>query len=419
VTFRQILITINVLAVLAAIGIVVYRVISVRRNPPVADPPNLTPFLDDQDLEGRRLERVLGWCLFFTCVIALSLPLYFLFEPGRQSSALDAFDERAVERGATFYANASMPEYDATKSLLCADCHGTDLTGGSAPIVLRSEDPTCDVDAEPSAERPECLPQPVTWKAPALDTVMMRYVDEALPESTPEEFNRKYAAIREILIYGRPGTPMPAWGVESNKGVLNDQGINDLIAFLDHRQISPEDAQRRSAQELDDYRQQAIDNVEANQAELTDAQAALAERPDDPDLQADVQVAQRNLDYSIAWRTQTEASGDGTLLFQLQCARCHTKNWSFFNPAEAPLYEWMAPGPQGGGAYGPNLTGGSEVRQFPGPGGSDNQYTFVATGVPRGEQYGVRGISSGRMPFFVNMITEAQIRAIVEYERGL
>jgi mono/diheme cytochrome c family protein/cytochrome c553 len=417
VTFRQILIFINLVAILVAIVIVAYRVLSVRKNPPIEEPQNLTPFLDDNELEGTHLDRVLGWALFFTVIVALSLPLYFIFEPSRQSAAKNAFDTRAVERGAILYANSEMPQYNSAKSLLCANCHGTDLKGGSAPFVVKSEDPACDVKAKPSADRPECLPEPVTWRAPALDTVMLRYQQSdprSLATSDPREDQ-----VRHIITYGRPGTPMPAWGVESNKGVLNEQGISDLIAFLYNKQISEDDAKQRSARDLAAYKQAASDNVESNQTTLEAAQADLAANPDDPDLQNGAEVAQRNLDYSIAWNDSIDTSIDGALMFQLQCARCHTKNWSWFDPSEAPLYPWMEPGPQGGGAFGPNLTGGSEVRQFPGAAGPENQHTFVSTGFLRDDQYGVRGISTGRMPYFSNIITEQQIKDIIEYERSL
>ncbi len=108
---------------------------------------------------------------------------------------------------------------------------------------------------------------------------------------------------------------------------------------------------------------------------------------------------------------------DGELLFQLQCARCHTKNWSFFDPDKpgpGPL-----PGPQGGGAFGPNLTDGDTVRQFAGPKGVQDHIDWVTTGKPANELYGTRGISSGRMPHFGNVLTKDQIQAIVDYERGL
>jgi hypothetical protein len=39
--------------------------------------------------------------------------------------------------------------------------------------------------------------------------------------------------------------------------------------------------------------------------------------------------------------------------------------------------------------------------------------------VPAFEQYGVRGISSGRMPHFGAVLSKQQIEAIMAYERSL
>ena len=47
------------------------------------------------------------------------------------------------------------------------------------------------------------------------------------------------------------------------------------------------------------------------------------------------------------------------------------------------------------------------------------QFDWVAIGVPANNQYGVRGISSGRMPHFGRMLTDDQIKLIVAYERSL
>jgi mono/diheme cytochrome c family protein len=70
----------------------------------------------------------------------------------------------------------------------------------------------------------------------------------------------------------------------------------------------------------------------------------------------------------------------------------------------------------GGGAYGPDLTGGATLRQFP---TVAQQISWVTDTVEIGKQYGQRGISSGRMPHFGDMLTADQISAIVNYERTL
>jgi mono/diheme cytochrome c family protein len=131
-----------------------------------------------------------------------------------------------------------------------------------------------------------------------------------------------------------------------------------------------------------------------------------------------VTVAQAELDAAVANNADAAKLADGAILFRLNCARCHTKGWSYHvtEPAQTDL---PALAPQGSGAYGPNLTDGDTPRQFPGQAGTQQQFDWVALGVPANNQYGVRGISSGRMPHFSQVLTSDQIKAIVAYERGL
>jgi mono/diheme cytochrome c family protein len=57
--------------------------------------------------------------------------------------------------------------------------------------------------------------------------------------------------------------------------------------------------------------------------------------------------------------------------------------------------------------------------QFPGLAGVQEQFDWIALGAPPNDGYGVRGISSGRMPHFASTLSEKQIDAIVAYERSL
>ena len=401
---RTILIIINVVAFAAIAGIIIWRVVSLRRNPEPKKPQNLEPFLNDEEMEGRKLERVLGLSLIAVLIMAVSIPLYFLVEPSREKSAEDDFDERAVERGAVLFANEQSEHYDPTRSLLCADCHGVDGSGGSANFVIRSEAPGCDPAADVTDDTPaECLPQQVTWQAPPLDVALLRYPKQQ---------------VNEIITYGRPGTPMPAWGVKSGKGILNAQGVSDLVAYLESIQITPAKAKERFS--IAALRDKAAKDVRDARKDLAEAESALGETTDPDEREAaqeDVDDAQTALDALIAYNEHVQQASDGELVFETQCARCHTKGWSYYdplNPDAAP-----APGPQGGGAYGPNLTDGSELRQFPGMNGPTNQYDWVANGRPANEAYGVRGISSGRMPHYIDTLSEDEIEAVVDYERGL
>jgi len=409
VSFRTALIVLTLVVFGLMAVYLVWRLVSVRRNPATKDPENLTPFLDDDGLEGPRLERALGWSLIFVMISALALPLYFVFEPGRQDRAAAAFDERAVERGAVLFANSQSKDYDATKSLLCANCHGVDGGGGQAPFVLQPELNICSDPANQGNPLvPQCLPVQVAWAAPALDTVLLKYTKEQ---------------VYNILEWGRPGSPMPAWGVESGKGVLNSQSINDLIAYLESIQITTEKAKARSTAAVDSFRTQAQENLEQQQEGLAAAQADLAtarSRGASTDairtLEAEVVEATAVLASARAWADQVAAMGEGEVLFRLNCARCHTKGASYFDPDNLRL---PPPPPPGSGAFGPSLRAGSTLLQFPGVAGEQEQFDWIALGAPANEGYGVRGISSGRMPYFVNMLSEKQIKAIVAYERGL
>lgn len=401
---RAVLIVLNVVAFAAIAGIIVVRVMSLRRNPEPKKPQNLEPFLNDEELEGRKLERVLGLSLIAVLIMAVSIPLYFLFEPTREGSAEDDFLSRSIGRGAVLFANEQSPHYDPTRSLKCADCHGVDGSGGSANFVIKSEDPSCNPKADVTDETPaNCLPTQVVWQAPPLDVALLRY---------------DRAQVRDIITYGRPGTPMPAWGVKSGKGVLNEQGVNDLVNYVESIKITPEAAQKRFSPTT--IRNNAASDVAKARKTLAEAQTALADATDaDARAAAQEQVdkAQADLDAKIAYNEHVQQLGDGPLLFEAQCARCHTKGWSYYNPLDPTAAP--SPGPMGGGAYGPNLTEGSEARQFPGQNGPTDQYDFVAVGKPPNEPYGIRGIASGRMPHFGNILTKEQIEAIVEYERGL
>ncbi|HAX82351.1 MAG TPA: hypothetical protein DCY40_07290 [Actinobacteria bacterium] len=155
-------------------------------------PPNLTPYLTDDDLEVKRLDRVLLSALIAVAVIAIVMPIYYLNEGTRQAAATEHYADVAVERGHEWFI-----EYQ------CGNCHGADGGGGGAVFVeARSGLST-------------------TWAAPSIDDVLYRYtVDEA----------------RYWIVYGRAGTPMPAWGAEGG-GPLNTQQIDELLAYLDSIQI--------------------------------------------------------------------------------------------------------------------------------------------------------------------------------------
>lgn len=314
-------------AALLVLGWLCYIAVALRRraDEPATQElelaPNRRPYLDDEGLEGPRLTKVLGWALLLLAITSIAPLVYWLDEPSRQAGAARGFDNRAAARGEDLF------QPTAAGGFGCADCHGAAGQGGVA---------------NGNIETPLGTPRRVKWAAPAVDTVLLRHTEEE---------------VRTILVYGRANTPMPAWGVLGG-GAMNDQQIDDLIAYLDKIKLSPKEARKRSTEA-----------IEAEQG-----------RPGGPtDL--------------------------GEAAFNVSCARCHTKGWSYGEPEV-----------NGGGAFGFNLTNGLGLRQFP---NRDDMVEFITDGSEFAKPYGVRGVGSGRMPGFGKQLTEEQIQAIVDYVRGL
>jgi mono/diheme cytochrome c family protein len=417
VTFRTILVVINVLAVAVIVGIVGYKVLSVRREPSEKTAPNLTPFLDDDELEGRHLERVLRWALLFSTIVAVVLPLYWLLEPGRQDAEAEGFEERAVERGAVLYANDQMEAYDPARSLLCANCHGTDGGGGTAPYTI-----TPDAQGDPDAN-----PVQVNWRAPALNTVFYRFYECSEGDVAAGRRNciRAENQVNDIITYGRPGTPMPAWGIPGG-GPKNEQAISDIVEYLKSISLKPKAAQKQIDDQVKELQKQAAGAVDAAESNLETAREGLAAATTAKareKYRIDVEGALAAIERSRAFEEQIANASEGELLFDVNCARCHTKGWSYNDPSDPTT---PSPAPAGSGAFGPSLRDGSVLLQFPGEPADDtgtpgfqSQYDWVAVGVEARKGYGVRGISSGRMAHFGDILTKAQINAIIRYERNL
>ena len=169
--------------------------------------------------------------------------------------------------------------------------------------------------------------------------------------------------VNGIITYGRANTPMPPWGVIGG-GPMNEQQVTDLVAYIKSLQLTRDEQQAVYAK----------------------------------------QFADEGLDFT-----------SGADLFGQFCSRCHTKGWSYgwADRNGNPIGEPDAPG---SGAFGPSLTGGLTLKQFP---DMQDHIDFVTEGSDKEKAYGERGVGTGRMPGFGQMLTEAQIKAIVDYERSL
>ncbi len=367
---------------------------------------NRKPYYDDEALEGPRLDRALTLGLLTLVVLAVGLPFYWVMEPGRQENAAGDFGRKFRERGEQMFA----PTGDNLQALNCAGCHGG-LEGGVVPDF--------------NLAQPDGSVEPVDWRAPQLSTVLLRYSREE---------------VRFILTYGRPGTPMPAWGVDGG-GPLNDQQVQNLIDYLDANQVSPEDAQEAVAAKLDEYMAATFD------------------------------------DGTPVFESEGQALFNMGLLDDFaggaySCARCHTARWAYAevevttdegdpeDPEDDHMvvdradFEAATANSGCGGGLGFNLCDGDTERQFPEEelpeDATDEEresfdprqdmIDFISNGSEDGIGYGQRGQGSGKMPGFAQrpaeealywlndglerepsagMMTPEMIQAIVEYERGL
>ncbi len=180
----------------------------------------------------------------------------------------------------------------------------------------------------------------MNWKAPALNTASLR-------------FSR--SDLRYILTYGRPFSPMQAWGVAGG-GSLDEQSIADLISYIESIQLTPAAAHKEVA---DGLKKEKAAASAAGHPYATDGEALF------------------NLGY------YADVSGGA-----YSCGRCHTQGWSYGQK-----------GIDGGGAFGPNLS--NETAQFPGStAGTAQMLAFVCQGSVQGQVYGVHGMGTGRMPAF-------------------
>lgn len=241
----------------------------------------------------------------------------------------------------------------------CSGCHGgMEGTGGQAPYAVTDPN-TGEVKS-------------VNWYAPALNTVFYRYSKEE---------------VRFILNYGRSFSPMSAWGAPGG-GPMTEQNIETLLVYLETIQLAPESC--------------ATDKDFTATADPSICEGGVLPQASRDSIQAGVD----------AYLAANPDASEGEALFNLDlasgaysCARCHTSGWSYGQP-----------GVTGQGAFGWNLTGGATNAHFP---SEQDMITFIKSGSTNGKKYGMQGQGSGRMPGFGHLLSDEQIKAIVEYVRSL
>lgn len=344
-----------VIALALVVGFVVYAAFNIKAGrdevgSEIELAANLKPYLDDDELETTKLDRTLTFGLLTLAIVGIGLPAYWLAEPGRIDGAIEEYDRVFITRGEEQYTEGSG----------CNACHGPDGVGGVAPFTI------LDDNSEFVAQ--------VEWKAPALDTVMLRYSREE---------------VKFILDYGRTFSPMPAWGAAGG-GPRTEQEIENIIDYLESIQITPEES------------------IQAVEGELVQ----------ELDLLSPGQIDYSDLETGEALFNLGRESGFAGGAYA--CGRCHTRGWSFsrgdIQPEGADVEDYIDY-PDGFGGYGPRLQG-IIPRQFA---SVQALVDFLTVGAERGITYGNNGLSSqGMMPGFgTNPNTDEIEDGIYESDGGM
>ena len=210
----QPLLAISALAIIGLVGGIaiglafVAWVISLSRRGGEAKPdipPGMRPGPADETRERRMTERHVGWSMLFVVFFATWLPIYWLKEPTTNVHEEVTRVEEATERGARWFA---ISDEENPLGFGCARCHGPEAQGGTTSFTN---------------DAGETIPE---YPVPALADVCGRLTIE-----TVEVDGQPKVGIRDTIMQGRDGTPMPSWSIRF-QGPMNDQQIQDLISYL-------------------------------------------------------------------------------------------------------------------------------------------------------------------------------------------
>jgi cytochrome c553 len=191
-----------------------------RRRVTLGIPHALRPGQPDEVLEGPRLERLQAGGLVAVVALAIFIPVYWLGEVQRQDAFAKRFEEQAVARGKLIFSvappldpNISPQKFKQEEQAIalgmgCANCHGSPDATGDIPAAAGGV-------VKPNWKDP-VSGETVEYHAPPLYNVFQRW-DSEVVEFTIER--------------GRPGTPMPTWGVAYG-GPMTTQMVSDVIAWL-------------------------------------------------------------------------------------------------------------------------------------------------------------------------------------------
>lgn len=368
-----------VILAVVAIGFVVWFIANLRAGrdeigSEIELAANRKQYLSDEELEGPKLNVALFSAAGLLAVIAVVLPLYWLAEPGRQQGAIETYDEIFVERGLALYETGAQ----------CVNCHGGAGVGGVASFVIN------DQDGQFVAQ--------VDWTAPALNNVLYRYDEDQ---------------VRYVLNYGRPGTPMAAWG-EPGGGPLTTQQVDNIIDYLWSVQIPVKDMRTEVddlVRSIDPELAERMLQVRSSNADLT-TEGGAVEPVDANRLSREDEIKLGE----ILFNNQSLAAGS------YSCSRCHVAGASY-GQAWQPFARLQY------GSFGPPLEGVQNQAT------EQQHFNLVWNGMDEGRLYFSRRQGNPQMPGFgvnrnaavegtrnpdpAGMLTAEQVWAIVTYERNL
>jgi hypothetical protein len=195
-------------AVLVAISAAALYLRGRSRGKAIEIPGAMQPGPSDGALETPLLHKLQGWGVVLVAFFVVWFPATWLFEPSTNFNQEQTLLEESIERGS----RAVLPFSEENQlGVGCVRCHGPELRGGIVPF------------------------EGGFTNAPNLTDICAGNLGSHAAITSADE-------IRQVIMEGRPGTPMPSWSIRF-EGALNDQQINDLVNYLieqSRENVSPE-----------------------------------------------------------------------------------------------------------------------------------------------------------------------------------
>jgi mono/diheme cytochrome c family protein len=157
-------------------------------------PVGMRPAPSDEELEKTTLVRTIYWGAAATLVMALWLPAYWLREPTRLGEEERNFENLSLQHGEELWTEFQ-----------CNSCHGDEAEGGVRTFTVDG------VDHQ--------------YAEPPLKYVYSRYIAAGRNEDEITQL------ITDAINRGRPGTPMPTWGLAFG-GPLNSEQVDSLVDWI-------------------------------------------------------------------------------------------------------------------------------------------------------------------------------------------